>query len=178
MKECSYCKKQKSYGEFYVQSKTKDGFSTMCKCCLQAKAKLARVNGGRLTEKIEVVIVDGVESKKCRSCGDVKPLAKFEKGNNGYGVGGRRSECMTCRNKRPNKITKRKSSKKTDKGKSRKKLQQAIKRGKLVKPGKCSICNKKFDKCDLHGHHEDYSKPLDVVWCCQRCHHQIHHGEY
>lgn len=39
--------------------------------------------------------------------------------------------------------------------------------GHIVKPKKCSICNitKKLD-----GHHEDYSKPLEVIWMCRLCH--------
>ena len=45
----------------------------------------------------------------------------------------------------------------------------AIKNGKLT-PQPCAVCGK--DK--TQGHHEDYSKPLDVVWLCIR-HHQDRH---
>ena len=45
----------------------------------------------------------------------------------------------------------------------------AIKRGDLV-PASCSRCgNPKAE-----AHHEDYSRPLDVVWLCRKCHAMRH----
>lgn len=54
------------------------------------------------------------------------------------------------------------------------KVNNAIRDGKLFKPEKCSICKKKKR---IIGHHEDYSKPLDVIWMCQGCHKQHHAKE-
>jgi hypothetical protein len=45
---------------------------------------------------------------------------------------------------------------------------------KIIKPSICSICNKEFPKKLIHGHHSDYSKPLDVIWVCAQCHVNIH----
>ena len=47
----------------------------------------------------------------------------------------------------------------------------AISRGELIRPEKCSGCDR-FKKTD--GHHEDYSKPLEVIWLCRKCHQQKH----
>ena len=47
----------------------------------------------------------------------------------------------------------------------------AVRDNKLKKPRKCSECNQKGV---MHGHHEDYYKPLDVVWVCVKCHTNLH----
>jgi len=49
---------------------------------------------------------------------------------------------------------------------------QAIKRGVLTRPKKCSACDKSRKK--IVGHHRDYYKPLEVVWICQKCHVKEH----
>lgn len=42
--------------------------------------------------------------------------------------------------------------------------------GLLVPPEKCERCG---NPCDV-GHHTDYTKPLQVVWMCDRCHAKAH----
>lgn len=43
----------------------------------------------------------------------------------------------------------------------------AVQRGGLKSPETCEICDKKLK---LEKHHKNYSKPLEVVWCCRSCH--------
>lgn len=48
-------------------------------------------------------------------------------------------------------------------------------KGLIVAPGNCSKCLEptrygKDGRSLLHGHHHDYSKPLDVEWLCVKCH--------
>ena len=42
---------------------------------------------------------------------------------------------------------------------------------RIMKPKYCSNCGE--GGC-LHGHHDDYSKPLEVVWMCAICHKAFH----
>ena len=51
------------------------------------------------------------------------------------------------------------------------KVAKALRMGDLVRPAVCSTCGKTGL---IEGHHEDYKKPLEVVWLCQRCHQEQH----
>lgn len=46
-------------------------------------------------------------------------------------------------------------------------LHRAIKKGIIVRSSVCEKCN---EQCKADGHHENYSKPLQVVWLCRKCH--------
>ena len=50
-------------------------------------------------------------------------------------------------------------------------LGNTIRDGNAIRPPLCEICG---ISCEPHGHHDDYSKPLDVIWCCSPCHALIH----
>lgn len=63
------------------------------------------------------------------------------------------------------------------KTKARTRLHSALKRGNIIKPTNCSKCGKVFsvDKLDeLHAHHPDYRRPLNILWLCRKCHADIH----
>ncbi len=47
---------------------------------------------------------------------------------------------------------------------------EAVQSGQLVRPPTCSKC----PATDVQAHHEDYSRPLDVVWLCSKCHRHRH----
>lgn len=47
----------------------------------------------------------------------------------------------------------------------------AIRDGYLVKPDCCQRCG---SHCEVHAHHEDYYRPLEVTWLCRPCHSKRH----
>ena len=57
-----------------------------------------------------------------------------------------------------------------EKASARKEVGRAIRAGTLSR-GPCEVCG--FDG-RTHAHHDDYSKPLDVRWLCQRHHTEQH----
>jgi len=46
----------------------------------------------------------------------------------------------------------------------------ALRDGRLAKEP-CLFCEATEN---IHGHHRDYAKPLDVVWLCAKCHRRLH----
>lgn len=125
--------------------------------------------------------------KFCKFCGLDKEESKFP--INKDSRDGRHSKCRQCCHeyyknwiKRPEvRIKKRLEWDKPyqerkvlepEKTKARDLLRSAVRLGNIVKPEKCSICDNK--KGRIEGHHEDYSKPFEVVWCCTSCHGKIH----
>lgn len=59
--------------------------------------------------------------------------------------------------------------------KARNMLRNAVYCGKIVKPDSCSVCG--ILGVIIHGHHANYSKPLEVQWVCVPCHIDIHKKE-
>jgi len=58
-----------------------------------------------------------------------------------------------------------------EKHNARAKLKYALKSGRMKKPDVCEMCN---CRNKIHGHHEDYAKPLEVMWLCTACHGLVH----
>lgn len=54
------------------------------------------------------------------------------------------------------------------------KVSQALRKGLLIKPANCQKCGSKPSPKNLHAHHFDYDKPLDVIWVCWKCHKGVH----
>ena len=50
----------------------------------------------------------------------------------------------------------------------------AVRSGFLIKPEICPSCGEITRSKEMHGHHKDYSYPLDVDWLCVRCHAKSH----
>jgi len=65
-------------------------------------------------------------------------------------------------------INKRYADRNPEKIKSHRIVHQAVRDGLLVK-SRCPC-----GSINVQGHHEDYSKPLEVVWLCPRCHTRLH----
>lgn len=126
------------------------------------------------------------KQKKCSNCNETKPIDAF--GLDKAYLDGRRNKCKKCRQEWWNKnaYPKQKAnpqykeqhkraqatyiSKNPEKGKAHK-LARANK--DKIKKDLCENCN---SSSNLHMHHPDYSKPLDVVTLCVPCHEEVHHG--
>jgi hypothetical protein len=131
--------------------------------------------------------------KTCKQCGAEKPLADFYKAKNN--LDGRTGKCKKCicanvhqyrhgagREKvlaydreRGSRMTaddlRAYRAKNPEKYAAHRAVTNAIKYGQLVKADGCEDCGSDFA---VEGHHDDYSKPLEVRWLCAACHKQWH----
>jgi hypothetical protein len=53
---------------------------------------------------------------------------------------------------------------------ARTQVTEALRIGKLIKPDRCTNCS----NIKVEAHHNDYSKPLQVIWLCRNCHTSLH----
>ena len=58
-----------------------------------------------------------------------------------------------------------------EKVRARKILNYHVNVGNMTKPIFCSNCQ---EKTKIEAHHENYLKPLDIIWLCRQCHKLIH----
>lgn len=58
-----------------------------------------------------------------------------------------------------------------EKIRAQKKLNYHVTKGNIKRPEKCQVCD---ETCKPEAHHSDYSKALEVIWVCNRCHNTIH----
>lgn len=117
-------------------------------------------------QKCKKIIPESRRGKKKRYCDDCKIIAESEYYENWYKKNGRRRssmhsiQIMEWRKANPEKVF------------AHKMVAAALKAKKIKNPGYCQKCKTKTNYLDAH--HEDYRKPLDIIWLCISCHRKIH----
>lgn len=144
-KSCFKCGERKPLSEFYKHPKMADGHLGKCKICTRRDTAV-RVN---CLMKTDLAWVER-EAERCREKTRRKRLAGW--------VSPAAKEGKKAWEKR-NKIKKRAQGMVT----------RAILSGKLTREP-CCICGDP----KTEGHHDDYSKPLDVRWLCKKHHDEVH----
>lgn len=141
--------------------------------------------------------MNAIATKTCSACSKNKPLDEFYR--LARSPDGRRARCKACdasydrsRLHDPKRMAQRKAYQQTDAYKDRhafiaadwktrhrvKKhahdmVRSALRKGTLVRPLECEGCGPAYVG-KLEAHHDDYTKPLDVKWLCDKCHKARH----
>ena len=152
-KLCKYCCKRKALTSFYEHKKTRDGRMSKCKECHKAYQN-ARREDPEFREKDNARRTRHYYENRQKHLETCKTYVETNKGS----AASRRAK-------------KRRESKNGHKKKVAGLLCAAVKSGKILRPKRCSRCGA---RAKVHGHHEDYSKPLAVEWLCSPCHREHH----
>lgn len=135
--------------------------------------------------------------KRCPKCDSIKPLSEFSRNRTRYdGVNGWCKSCMkiiaeTIRQRESYRIKQRLAAnnwrqlpenkekhrlsasrerlKEPEKIIARRKVRDAISQNRITRQP-CSVCG----SVTSQAHHENYAKPLEVIWLCQAHHKQLH----
>lgn len=150
--KCSRCKEVKETKYFDVDNRSPYGFMSACKKCI------SRYQKERYAKKPKEIKNESQKyyyKNRDKVISRTKSYSKTEKGK----------EVIKGTNKRMR-------EKYPEKYKARELFRRAVQSG-LIKRLPCSVCG------DLksQGHHEDYSKPYDVIWLCIK-HHFERHRKY
>jgi len=165
MKICRDCHLEKPLAEFYPHSQMADGMLNKCKACVKTRVhRYAKEHPDKIR---------AFEHARANLPHRVTARAKYAKTEAGLAACKRARERYATsehgkaaiaasqaawRNRDPTKRAAHIA------------LNNAVHAGKIEK-GPCSVCGKTGR---IHGHHRDYSKPLEVVWLCALHHRQIH----
>lgn len=196
MKTCSKCYEEKNESEFGKDTQKIDGFSSYCKECLKKRSAYQRKlqpqkyneyskeyrekNRELLKEKSRIDYYQNWDKRKEQSQRSYKKhreeiaRKRAEKRHTEDQREKERQRQREWRKKNPTKAGTTVSQWKKrnpQKSSSHSLVCWAVKSGVLKRPEDCMECGK---KCKPHAHHEDYSKPLDVIWICKICHGKKH----
>ena len=148
-KTCNQCNEMKPLSEFHRNHRMSDGHVNQCKVCRRPQsAQWNRDNPDRMKEARE------------------RWNAKNPKR--------RRQQQVLWREQNREKDNAVKTTWKTNNPEARlahKRIHNATKSGRMVRPPKCSACDK---SAKIEAHHSDYARPYDVVWLCPPCHNSKH----
>ena len=151
MKTCILCGETKPLSEFYAHSRTADGLQGNCKVCQKAKSKWRRVTC----------------KEECASYGK-KYRAAHRDAFNEYHKKYRASQKGFYNSAE---YRKRWRKDNPEKHAAHQTVTNHVARGTLVR-GECDVCGAK----EVHAHHSDYSKPLNVRWLCPLHHKEVHYA--
>jgi hypothetical protein len=196
MKICIKCKLEKEHDQFSVEKQKKDGFCSYCKECLsllriERKKNISEEKKNELAKYAENYRIQNREV--LREKGKIRFHSDVEKGrrriresyyrhkeeiakrrkvkrSNDFAREKENARQKEWRNKNPmlfRSYVKKWQQTNRVRHNAHQKVHRAVDAGILIRSEFCQQCEV---RCKTEGHHEDYSKSLDVIWLCRKCH--------
>lgn len=165
VKMCHGCNKELPIEKFSKNNYRKDGLQTRCKSCIRKYQEKWILDNSEHHKKLikknyeenkEKYLIKQNEYKS-KNKDKIKEMFKRY-----YS-----SEIGREQRLKHYKIYKKRNPEKT---RARWLVRTYLKRGKIVKKPCCNCGS----ESNIHAHHNDYSKPLDISWYCRSCHSELH----
>lgn len=168
-KSCRRCGTVKPLEAFHRNPRSGDGRHTRCKACILFYMKHERIRTPGRRPGRPYLTSAQMAIQTCSRCGISGPAVEFppvlstRRGCNTY--------CRSCVRAIHRAEMQRRWRDPVAGYKHRMRVftGRAIKMGVLV-PRPCDVCG----LTDVHAHHHDYSKPLEVRWLCRQHHMALH----
>lgn len=151
-KKCTKCGEVKNAVEFYKRVASKDGLMPICKSCSRDKNKKWQQENH---EKVR-------EYKRKWDSDNIEKRRRYDKRWKQKDVNRYLALHLSS--------AKKYQSLNAEKVSARYHVKNAIDSGKLERLP-CEVCGSAYN---IEAHHEDYSKPLDIIWMCRVCHNSYH----
>lgn len=149
MKVCKSCGVEKPIDSFYKNKLMPSGYLNQCIECVKEREKRRRA-----------VKADHLRAyEKARANDPKRVQARKEYAQTEQGKIARQRASKAYQERYPMKYAAKVITR------------NAIRDGKLIRAESCSECGSKEK---VEGHHDDYSKPLEVRWLCEKCHKAWH----
>ena len=146
-KICTKCHEEKPINKFEKRKTGRDGYQTICSKCLYQR----RINRAGYKQK-NILLVTAWRERNPSYASD------YYKKNKEY-----LNNYHKLWNKKYKSLYKR----------AHHKAQRFVKKYNIKKPD-CQICGNK--SLNVHMHHKNYDKPLEIVFLCKFCHARVHYG--
>ncbi len=154
-KLCGGCMQLKDYSEFQKSYTRRAGLQSMCRECRNRRDR-ERYRERRATGTLELFSTDEANTAGF-------PLSTLTRGEAD-------TVSLPCAPSPPATGEERKR-----RSRCHRQVRKAIEMGSLVRPQRCSVCGRSRDEVGrLYAHHEDYTRPLSVVFLCPSCHAIVH----
>lgn len=180
MKECKKCNETKVITEFYKKKAAKDGHDGQCKSCVNMRNKTWQKKNPEAANAVKKAYKERnrdsylAQQREYAMDRYRKNIhANLKENETDHVKKSKRKYYEKNRVKINARLLKRyhSSQEVKDKMVAHRKVAWAVKTGKLVSPKQCENC---LEERKLDAHHDDYSKPLEVIWICRKCHRREH----
>lgn len=173
MRTCKRCKEEKDDSQFGKLKCSKDGVNPRCRqCCCNSVKRSTKSPKAIAKKKIYVAEWQKQNREKRLEQSRSWYERNLEKAREMSLEATRKYLSTENGRKKANERASKWDNENPIKRRVHDRTMYAVETGKLIRPSQCSQCDK---ECTPHAHHEDYSKPYDVIWLCSTCHFYLHH---